>query len=118
MARGGHWPGSIDPFTHNRFVTAGILSVMREYKVIDAWAQPDEVAAHVEAFPGRFSDSVVQGLRLPEGEITQRLRTELAIARYAQGVLFIGQGGRTCRVEPDAIRGSGWPAGNPAAPRG
>ncbi len=36
-------------------------------------------------------DSVVQGLRLPEGEIAGRLRTELAIALYAQGVLSLGK---------------------------
>ena len=36
-------------------------------------------------------DSVVQGLRLPEGEIPQRLKTELAVALYAQGVLSMGQ---------------------------
>ncbi len=36
-------------------------------------------------------DSVVQGLRLPEGEIPQRLRTELAVALYAQGVLSLGK---------------------------
>ena len=28
-------------------------------------------------------DSVIQGLRIPEGEIAQRLRTELAVALYA-----------------------------------
>ncbi len=36
-------------------------------------------------------DSVVQGLRLPEGEIRQRLRMELAIALYAQGALSLGK---------------------------
>lgn len=36
-------------------------------------------------------DSVVQGLRLPEGEIAQRLRTELAIALYLQGALSLGK---------------------------
>jgi predicted HTH domain antitoxin len=36
-------------------------------------------------------DSVVQGLRLPEGEIAQRLRTELAVALYSQGVLSLGK---------------------------
>ena len=36
-------------------------------------------------------DSVVQGLRLPEGEIPARLRTELALALYAQGVLSLGK---------------------------
>ena len=36
-------------------------------------------------------DSVLQGLRIPEGEIAQRLRTELAIALYAQGALALGK---------------------------
>ena len=36
-------------------------------------------------------DSVIQGLRLPEGEIAQRLRTELAVALYAQGALSLGK---------------------------
>ena len=35
--------------------------------------------------------SVVQGLRIPEGEIVQRLRTELAVALYAQGALSLGK---------------------------
>ena len=39
----------------------------------------------------KIPDSVVQGLRLPEGEIPQRLRTELAIALYSQGVLSLGK---------------------------
>jgi predicted HTH domain antitoxin len=38
-----------------------------------------------------ISDSVLQGLRIPEGEIAQRLRTELAIALYAQGALSLGK---------------------------
>ena len=37
-------------------------------------------------------DSVLQGLRIPEGEIAQRLRVELAIALYAQGALSLGKG--------------------------
>ena len=36
-------------------------------------------------------DSVLQGLRIPEEEIAQRLRTELAIALYAQGALSLGK---------------------------
>lgn len=36
-------------------------------------------------------DSVVQGLRIPEGEIPQRLRTELALALYAQAALSLGK---------------------------
>ena len=36
-------------------------------------------------------DSVVAGLRLPEGEIPQRLRTELAIALYSQAALSLGK---------------------------
>ena len=36
-------------------------------------------------------DSVLLGLRTPEGEIAQRLRTELALSLYAQGVLSRGK---------------------------
>jgi predicted HTH domain antitoxin len=36
-------------------------------------------------------DSVVQGLQLPEGKIQVRLRTELALALYAQGALSLGK---------------------------
>ena len=36
-------------------------------------------------------DSVLQGLRLPENEIPQRLRTELAVALYSQGVLSLAK---------------------------
>ena len=37
-------------------------------------------------------DSVAQGLRLPEAEREQRLRMELALALYAQGILSFGKG--------------------------
>ena len=36
-------------------------------------------------------DSVASGLRLPEAEIEPRLRTELAIALYGQGILSFGK---------------------------
>ncbi len=36
-------------------------------------------------------DSVLQGLRIPEGEVAHRLLTELAIALYAQGALSLGK---------------------------
>jgi predicted HTH domain antitoxin len=36
-------------------------------------------------------DSVLQGLRIPEREIAERLRTELAIALYAQGALSLAK---------------------------
>ena len=36
-------------------------------------------------------DSVAQGLRLPESEIESRLRVELAVALYAQGILGLGK---------------------------
>jgi predicted HTH domain antitoxin len=36
-------------------------------------------------------DSVLEGLRIPEAEIPQRLRAELAIALYAQGALSLGK---------------------------
>ena len=43
-------------------------------------------------------DSVLQGLRIPEGEIAQRLRTELAIALYAQGALSLGKAAELAEV--------------------
>ena len=45
-------------------------------------------------------DSVVQGLRLPEGEIAQRLRTELAVALYSQGVISIGKAAELAEMSP------------------
>jgi predicted HTH domain antitoxin len=36
-------------------------------------------------------DSVLEGLGIPEGKIAQRLRTELAIALYAQSALSLGK---------------------------
>ena len=36
-------------------------------------------------------DSVARGLLLPESEIESRLRIELAVALYAQGILSLGK---------------------------
>lgn len=36
-------------------------------------------------------DSVLQALRIPEPEMAQRLRIELALALYAQGALSLGK---------------------------
>jgi len=36
-------------------------------------------------------DSIARSLRLPEGEAEQRLRCELALAVYAQGILSFGK---------------------------
>jgi predicted HTH domain antitoxin len=41
---------------------------------------------HVE-----IPESIAQSLQLPESEIESRLRTELAIALYAQGILTFGK---------------------------
>lgn len=38
-----------------------------------------------------ISDSIAAGLRLPEGEIDARLRLELALALYGQGILSFGK---------------------------
>ena len=38
-----------------------------------------------------ISDSITAGLRLPEGEIEERLRLELALALYGQGILSFGK---------------------------
>jgi predicted HTH domain antitoxin len=43
-------------------------------------------------------DSVLKGLRIPEGEIAQRLRTELAIALYAQGALSLGKAAELAEI--------------------
>jgi predicted HTH domain antitoxin len=37
------------------------------------------------------SDSVARSLRLPEGEVEERLRCELALSLYAQGILSFGK---------------------------
>jgi predicted HTH domain antitoxin len=44
-------------------------------------------------------DSVLQGLRIPEGEIAQRLRSELALALYAQGALSLGKAAELAEVD-------------------
>ena len=36
-------------------------------------------------------DSVARSLRLPEGEVEERLRCELALSLYAQGILSFGK---------------------------
>jgi len=36
-------------------------------------------------------DSVLDALGIPEGEVAQRLRSELAISLYAQGALSLGK---------------------------
>ena len=44
-------------------------------------------------------DSVLEGLRFPEGEITQRLRIELAIALYAQRALSLGKAAELAQMD-------------------
>lgn len=36
-------------------------------------------------------DSIARSLRLPEGEAEERLRSELAVALYSQGILSFGK---------------------------
>ena len=38
-----------------------------------------------------ISESVIQALRIPEAEIAERLRTELAVALYAQDAFSLGK---------------------------
>lgn len=45
-----------------------------------------------------ISDSVLQGLRIPDGEIAQRLLTELALALYAQGALSLGKAAELAEI--------------------
>jgi predicted HTH domain antitoxin len=44
-------------------------------------------------------DSVIEGLRIPEAEIAQRLRTELAITLYAQGALSLGKAAELAEMD-------------------
>src|SRR5260370_7860202 len=39
----------------------------------------------------RVPDSVARSLRLPENEVEERLKTELALSLYAQGILSFGK---------------------------
>jgi predicted HTH domain antitoxin len=43
------------------------------------------------AFHLDIPDSIAQSLRLPAPEVVPRLRTELAVALYAQGILSFGK---------------------------
>ena len=44
-------------------------------------------------------DSVLQALRIPEGEIAERLRTELALALYSQGALSLGKAAELAQID-------------------
>jgi predicted HTH domain antitoxin len=43
-------------------------------------------------------ESIANSLRLPEPEIEPRLRTELAVALYAQGILSFGKASELARL--------------------
>ena len=43
-------------------------------------------------------DSVARGLRLPEGEAVERLRSELALTLYAQDILSFGKAAELATV--------------------
>lgn len=46
-----------------------------------------------------ISDSVLQGLRIPEGEIAERLQKELAIALYGQSALSLGKAAELAQMD-------------------
>ncbi len=46
---------------------------------------------HQMALRLEISDSVASGLQLPASEVESRLRTELAVGLYAQGILSFGK---------------------------
>lgn len=46
-----------------------------------------------------ISDSVLQGLRIPEGKIAERLRKELAIALYGQSALSLGEAAELAQMD-------------------
>jgi predicted HTH domain antitoxin len=45
-----------------------------------------------------ISESIVGSLRLPEPEIESRLRSELAVALYGQGILPLGKAAELART--------------------
>ncbi len=55
-------------------------------------------------------ESVAASLRLPEAEIETRLRTELAIALYGQGISALRKGIGTGLCFTSRIRKCGWAA--------
>src|SRR5262249_42366645 len=64
------------------------------------WHSPGEQRYRVDmGMTLNIPDSVLQGLRIPEGEIAERLRTELAIALYAQGALSLGKAAELAQME-------------------
>src|SRR2546427_11841959 len=48
----------------------------------------------------RIPDSITRSLRIPEAEAEQRLRQELAVALYAQGLLSFGKASELAGGEP------------------
>lgn len=50
-------------------------------------------------------ESVADSLRLPASEIEPRLRTELAVALYAQGILPFGKASELARISRFAFAG-------------
>ncbi len=50
-------------------------------------------------------DSVAGGLRLPEGDVEQRLRVELAVALYAQAILSLGKAAELAGLTRDKFGG-------------
>jgi predicted HTH domain antitoxin len=48
-------------------------------------------------------EAVTQGMRLPEPEIEQRLRTELALALYSQQILSFGKACELATLERAAF---------------
>lgn len=61
----------------------------------------------------QIPDSIARSLRLPEGEAEQRLRTELALAIYAQGILSFGKAAELAGLSryhfADLVAGRGIP---------
>ncbi len=43
-------------------------------------------------------DSVTRGMRIPEGEMEPRLKVELAVALYSQGILSFGKAGELAEI--------------------
>jgi len=81
--------------TVNRRV-ADTVQLKVTYLVLPEWLIPiDELEAYTNkramSITLQIPDSVARSLRLPEAEAEERLRSELALALYAQAILSFGR---------------------------
>lgn len=63
----------------------------QENRSRNRYARARPASRHVMTFQLDIPESIANSLRLPAKEVEPRLRTELAVALYAQGILPFGK---------------------------